>query len=102
MAALIAPLLSHSRTLDDRPFDQSTDEPIRAAIPDFEVVLVDGTTERIGGASAYAQEGQMTTFFRTGDDDPIIDAWSERLTSIRTADIKLLRRRDASESSQGT
>ena len=114
MAALIAPLL----TTPNRPFDRCLDDDLEArfealdrladiptdsqadsqaeapvAVPEFEVVLVDGSTEAILGASAYAQEGQMTTFFRTGEGDPIIDAWSERLTSIRTTDIKLIRRR---------
>ena len=58
----------------------------------FEVVLKDGATERIDGADTYDQEGPLTTFFRTADDRRVIDCWSERLESIRTADIVRIRR----------
>jgi hypothetical protein len=58
----------------------------------FEVVLKDGATERIDGADTYDQEGPLTTFFRTDDDRKVIDCWSERLESIRTADIVRIRR----------
>jgi hypothetical protein len=58
----------------------------------FEVVLKDGATERIDGADTYDQEGPLTTFFRTADDRKVIDCWSERLESIRTADIVRIRR----------
>ena len=61
----------------------------------FEVVLKDGATERIDGADTYDQEGPLTTFFRTADDRRVIDCWSERLESIRTADIVRIRRADA-------
>jgi len=62
----------------------------------FEVMLKDGTIERIEGADTYNQEGPLTTFFRTDDDRRVIDCWSERLESIRTVDIVRIRR--ASES----
>jgi hypothetical protein len=58
----------------------------------YEVVLKDGATERIDGADTYDQEGPLTTFFRTADDRRVIDCWSERLESIRTADIVRIRR----------
>jgi hypothetical protein len=58
----------------------------------FEVVLKDGVTEQIDGADTYDQEGPLTTFFRTSDDRRVIDCWSERLESIRTADIVRIRR----------
>lgn len=62
----------------------------------FEVMLKDGSIERIEGADTYNQEGPLTTFFRTDDDRRVIDCWSERLESIRTVDIVRIRR--ASES----
>jgi hypothetical protein len=56
----------------------------------YEITLVDQTTELIDGANAYAQEGQMTTFFAT--DRQVVDSWSTRLASFRTADIRAVRR----------
>lgn len=58
----------------------------------FDITLQDGTIETIAGADAYAQEGQMTTFFTTDQDRGVIDAWSTRLASIRTAEIRMIRR----------
>jgi hypothetical protein len=58
----------------------------------FEVLLTDGTTERIEGADTYDQEGPLTTFFRTDDDRRVIDCWAERLESIRTTEIVRIRR----------
>jgi hypothetical protein len=58
----------------------------------FEVALRDGTTEVIRDADTYEQEGPLTTFFRTAPDRQVIDCWSVRLASIRTADITLVRR----------
>ena len=58
----------------------------------FEVLLTDGTVESIQGADTYGQEGPLTTFYRTEDDRRVIDCWSERLESIRTADIVRIRR----------
>jgi hypothetical protein len=58
----------------------------------FEVMLKDGSIERIEGADTYNQEGPLTTFFRTDDDRRVIDCWSERLESIRTVDIVRIRR----------
>jgi hypothetical protein len=63
------------------------------AATDFDITLKDGTTETIVGADAYAQEGQMTTFFATDQDRGVIDAWSTRIASIRTAEIRMIRRR---------
>jgi hypothetical protein len=67
-------------------------EGLRQMMAMFEVVLKDGATERIDGADTYDQEGPLTTFFRTADDRRVIDCWSERLESIRTADIVRIRR----------
>ncbi len=57
-----------------------------------QVVLVDGSERRIDGADAYAQEGQMTTFFATDRGRGVIDAWAVRVASVRTAEIVMIRR----------
>jgi hypothetical protein len=36
----------------------------------------------------------MTTFFRRGDGRDVIDSWSTRMASFRTADLLVVRRRD--------
>lgn len=43
-------------------------------------------------ADAYQQEGPMTTFFRLDDHRMVIDCWSTRVASFRTADIVAVRR----------
>jgi hypothetical protein len=63
-------------------------------MPTFEVVLRDRTVETVDGADAYQQEGPMTTFFRRGDGRDVIDAWSVRVASFRTADLRVVRRRE--------
>jgi hypothetical protein len=37
----------------------------------------------------------MTTFFRRGDGRDVIDSWSIRVASFRTADLLVVRRHDA-------
>jgi hypothetical protein len=64
-------------------------------MPTFEVVLRDRSVETVAGADAYQQEGPMTTFFRRGDDREVIDSWSTRMASFRTADLLAVRRCDA-------
>ncbi|HEY7071185.1 MAG TPA: hypothetical protein VH479_13760 [Acidimicrobiales bacterium] len=64
-------------------------------MPTFEVILRDRTVETVDGADAYQQEGPMTTFFRRGDGRDVIDSWSTRMASFRTADLLVVRRRDA-------
>ncbi|HET9611627.1 MAG TPA: hypothetical protein VFP06_18585, partial [Acidimicrobiales bacterium] len=54
------------------------------------------------GADAYQQEGPMTTFFRRGDGRDVIDSWSTRMASFRTADLLVVRRREALDARQGT
>lgn len=61
----------------------------------YEVLLKDGAIECVEGADTYEQEGPLTTFFETADDRRVIDCWSVRLTSIRTADIVRIRRATA-------
>jgi hypothetical protein len=64
-------------------------------MPTFEVILRDRTVETVDGADAYQQEGPMTTFFRRGDGRDVIDSWSVRMASFRTADLLAVRRREA-------
>jgi hypothetical protein len=64
------------------------------AMPTFEVILRDRTVETVDGADAYQQEGPMTTFFRRGDGRDVIDSWSVRMASFRTADLLVVRRRE--------
>lgn len=59
----------------------------------YEVTLKDRTVERIDGADAYQQEGQMTTFFVSASGRQVVDCWSTRLASIRTTEIVAIRRR---------
>jgi hypothetical protein len=59
------------------------------------VILRDGAVEIVDGADAYQQEGPMTTFFRRGDGRDVIDSWSTRMASFRTADLVVVRRREA-------
>jgi hypothetical protein len=63
-------------------------------MPTFEVILRDGAVEIVDGADAYQQEGPMTTFFRRGDRRDVIDSWSTRMASYRTADLVVVRRRE--------
>ncbi len=58
----------------------------------FAVTLTDQTTDFVDGADAYQQEGPMTTFFGFQEGRRVIDSWSTRLASYRTADISAIRR----------
>jgi hypothetical protein len=58
----------------------------------YEVTLRDRTRELIEGADAYQQEGQMTTFFRTGEGRHVVDCWSTPLASFRTSELLIIRR----------
>jgi len=60
----------------------------------FEVTLRDRTVEQVAGADAYQQEGPMTTFFHLGAGRDVVDCWSQRVASVRTADVLLIRRVD--------
>ncbi|MFV0525384.1 MAG: hypothetical protein ACK5RL_12910 [Acidimicrobiales bacterium] len=62
-------------------------------MPMFAVTLNDDTTDIIEGADAYQQEGPMTTFFAFEGGRRVIDSWSVRMASFRTADIAAIRRR---------
>jgi hypothetical protein len=58
----------------------------------FAVTLTDETTDIVEGADAYQQEGPLTTFFAFEGTRAVIDSWSTRLASYRTADIAAIRR----------
>ena len=58
----------------------------------YRITLKDHTTEEIDDADAYQQEGQMTTFFRTGSGRNVVDTWSTRMASFRTSEILAIRR----------
>jgi hypothetical protein len=64
-------------------------------MPTFEVMLRDRSVETVAGADAYQQEGPMTTFFRRGQGREVIDSWSTRIASFRTADLLAVRRCEA-------
>ncbi|MCU1455297.1 MAG: hypothetical protein JWN46_3443 [Acidimicrobiales bacterium] len=64
-------------------------------MPSYEVTLKDRTVERITGADAYQQEGQMTTFFRIASQRQVVDTWSTRIASFRTSEVIVIRRFEA-------
>jgi len=57
----------------------------------YEVTLTDDSIERVDDADAYQLEGPLTTFFRTTPGRTVVDCWSTRLASYRTADIRRIR-----------
>jgi hypothetical protein len=59
----------------------------------FEIKLKDGTVEIIEGADAYQPDGQFTTFFAL-DGRSVVDCWSVRVASIRSAEIVAVWRRE--------
>ena len=58
----------------------------------YEVTISDGTVDVVDGADSYQQEGPLTTFFSTGPERTVVDSWSVRLASYRTASILRVRR----------
>ena len=58
----------------------------------YEVIVGEGSPEVVPDADTYTQEGPLTTFFRTDPGRGVIDSWSERLASFRTADVTRIRR----------
>lgn len=60
----------------------------------FQLTLKDRTVEEIDKADAYQQEGAMTTFFRNDEPRQVVDSWSRRVFSVRTAEILMIRRLD--------
>lgn len=57
----------------------------------YVITLVDEAVEIVDGADAYQQEGPLTTFFSTQPGRTVVDCWSTRLASFRTADIRKIR-----------
>jgi hypothetical protein len=57
----------------------------------FLITMSNDEDELVSGADAYQQEGPLTTFFRTSPGRQVIDCWSTRLASFRTADIRKIR-----------
>lgn len=58
----------------------------------FTITLTADRTEIIDHADAYQQEGPLTTFFVFAGGREVIDSWSTRLASFRTADVVAVRR----------
>jgi hypothetical protein len=54
--------------------------------------LTNQSTDFVEGADAYQQEGPLTTFFAFSGGRAVVDSWSTRLASYRTADIVAIRR----------
>lgn len=61
---------------------------------DYDITLRNGVADRTESvvADAYQQEGPMTTFFQLDPQRRVIDCWSVRVASFRTADIVAVRR----------
>lgn len=60
----------------------------------FAIQLSKGETITINEADTYQFEGPLTTFFSTGSGRQVIDSWSTRVASYRTADIVSIERFD--------
>ena len=60
----------------------------------YEVTIGDGASEVVVGADTYQLEGPLTTFFSTDSGRRVVDCWSVRLASFRTADVVRIRRVD--------
>ena len=60
----------------------------------FAIQLNKGETITISEADTYQFEGPLTTFFSTGSGRQVIDSWSTRVASYRTADIISIERFD--------
>ena len=63
------------------------------AVATFDVKLRDGTLEIVEGADAYQPDGQFTTFFAFEEGRNVVDCWSTRMASIRSAEIVAVWRR---------
>jgi hypothetical protein len=62
----------------------------------FAITLTDASVELAGAADGYAPEGPLTTFYRAAPGrSPRLDPWAERILSVRTDRIVLIRALDA-------
>jgi len=66
----------------------------------FEVTLGDRTTYVVEDADSYNQEGPLTTFYETGGRG-VIDSWAQRVMSLRTSEILMVRRLEDLRASGG-
>lgn len=66
----------------------------------FTIQLKDGQPITVSEADTYQFEGPLTTFFSTGSSLQVIDSWSTRVASYRTADIVSIERCDDATASQ--
>lgn len=57
----------------------------------YAVTVSDGDDVVVPGADTYQLEGPLTTFFSTDAGRRVVDCWSVRLASFRTADIVRIR-----------
>lgn len=57
----------------------------------YQVRLKGDVSEEVAGADAYVAEGPLTTFFLGRDGLKVLDSWTQRLASFRTADILAIR-----------
>ncbi|HEV2808861.1 MAG TPA: hypothetical protein VGV93_00500 [Acidimicrobiales bacterium] len=57
----------------------------------YTVTVSDGDDVVVPGADTYQLEGPLTTFFSTDAGRRVVDCWSVRLASFRTADIVRIR-----------
>jgi len=58
----------------------------------YRITLADDHHESIDEADAYQQEGPLTTFFSVDTGRRVIDCWSVRLASFKTAEIRAIHR----------
>ncbi len=63
----------------------------------FEIMIGDGTVERVDGADSYELEGPLTTFFVADGAHARLSGWSVRMASIRTDRILSVRRIDSDD-----
>ncbi|HEC09169.1 MAG TPA: hypothetical protein ENI86_06315 [Acidimicrobiales bacterium] len=66
----------------------------------YEVTLGDRTTYLVEDADSYNQEGPLTTFYETGGRG-VIDSWAQRVMSLRTSEILMVRRVDGLRPPEG-
>jgi hypothetical protein len=58
----------------------------------YRIMLANDRLEEIEQADAYQQEGPLTTFFSIDGQRRVVDCWSVRLASFRTAEIRSIHR----------
>ncbi len=58
----------------------------------YQVILTDRSMQSVSEAHAFQQEGPMTTFFRNDEERNVVDSWSTRVFSVRTAEVLMIRR----------